>query len=373
MQQFHRDTLPTPPTARVSFDLPSNPALISDKVSEIVQDRSLEVLDRVQYLALTYRLYLAKPNFKKMPVVSSRIVRALRGLCEEDRMVRFESSFQRVLGQVADHFLGNTGRYNCRNVIDLCSDFSHIGYRHCQFFERSFERLKSDRKTSSRDFSQLLFASAHLDIQSRELAKQSINEITKERRSSKMGCLDETTLAQTAWAIAKDYPERLDQVVREQDLSRDLSKENWTLIYHSLIVAEVIKPEEMAYVDKLQSFERQQDYYGNTRFEKSVGDALRRYCESRGHVLIEQPLMALVAADYLIVTKDRKKIVVECDGDLFHSSIGPDGKRGSGRDVFQDKLFKAHGATQVLHLWSDQWDEEPSRQPHIIDELLESR
>jgi hypothetical protein len=373
MRQSHRDTLPTPPTVRVSFDLPNDPALISEKVSEIEHDRSLEVPDRVHYLALTYRQYLAKPNFRKMPVVSSRIVRALRGLCEEDRMVRFEASFQGVLEQVAEHFLGNTGQYNCRNVIDLCSDFSHIGYRHCKFFKRSFERLKSDSKTSSRDFSQLLFASGHLDIQLRALAKQSINEITKERRSRKMGRPDDTTLAQTAWAIAKDFPERLDRVVREQDLSRDLSKENWTLIYHSLIVAEVIKPGEGPYVDKLQSFERQQDYYGNTRFEKSVGDALRRYCASREHILTEQPIMALVAADYLIVTKDREKIVVECDGDLFHSSIGPDGKRGSGRDVFQDKLFKAHGATRVLHLWSDQWDEEPSRQPHIIDELLESR
>jgi hypothetical protein len=184
--------------------------------------------------------------------------------------------------------------------------------------------------------------------------------------------LDDTTTALVAWSIAKFRPERLNQVVREEDLGREMAEKHWTLIYQSLVVSGAISPGGERYNQTVNALRNQAIPNSNSRFERSVGEALKHHCASRGYELIEQPLFGFVAADYAFTTPDGKLIVVECDGDLFHSSIGPDGKRLLGRDNFQDSLFRAHGVDRIIHIWSEDWDEQPSRAPHFLAEQLGS-
>lgn len=368
----HRSELTSEPTLRFSLELPRDPKAVACKIREVVREESLTIGDRIQYLTLIYSRGAHKEDQKA--VAGIHILKALRDLSELNRPTRFDNAYQNLLNQVASHFCENPRAYNARNIADISGDFSHIGYRNIEFFKVALSRLKEETaRAETLDFGRVLYASAHLDIDNRSLQEHTLKVLTKSKRVSvSWSELDDITTAQVAWSIAKFRPERLAQVVREEDLDREMAEKNWTLIYQSLVVSGAIRPGGERYNQTLKALLNQAIPNSNSRFERSVGETLKHHCASRGYELIEQPLFGFVAADYAFTTPEAKLIVVECDGDLFHSSIGPDGKRLLGRDNFQDSLFRAHGVDRIIHIWSEDWDEQPSRAPHFLAEQLGS-
>jgi hypothetical protein len=88
-------------------------------------------------------------------------------------------------------------------------------------------------------------------------------------------------------------------------------------------------------------------------FERSVEGVLREVLKGTHSSLSQAPIISGVATDLLVLIGDRR-ILIECDGDRFHLSTGPDGGTPLGRDRLQDRLFEVFGY-EVVHIRDSEW------------------
>ena len=379
--QFAQQHQPKPtqsvPTLKLSLSLPSDPAEIARKVVGIARDGGLEPLDKVMYLKHLYSQNRDYNRLFRVVVLGAHTLKALAGLCDRNRPIRCERDFQDLIGDITNHFKEHPTSYNSRNIAEMMSDVSHIGYRDNSFMKMAASRLLNDSATNVIDLSRALFSAAHLDIKTPHLVRaveeglieyQSlIREGNNPFRSAN------TTLAQGSWALAQMAPTRVSRVLSGDALHNPkLSPQEWTLMYQALVVGHVIEPGGLRMNEMTANFSERHGINSDSGFERSVGIALHRYCETRGWRLEEQSVIGLVASDFCITTDDNKRIVIECDGELYHSAIGPNGKRKMGRDILQDRLFRAHGVDHIIHLWKEDWDLDATRAPYFLDAIFEN-
>lgn len=374
-QQHQHKLTQSVPSLRVSLRLPSDPAEIAKKVGGIARGRDLEPLDKVMYLKHLYGLNRDSNRLFPVVVLGVHTLRGLARLCDRDRVIRCERAFQDLIGDITNHFKEHPTSYNSRNISEMISYVSHIGYRDESFVKLAVSRLLKDSATNIIDLSRTLFSAAHLDIKTPDLVSEVEQSLFEYRSLIKEGSnpfkSESATLAQAGWAMAQMAPERVSQILSEDVLQKPrLSLREWTLIYQALVVGGVIKPGGSRVEEMTASFSERHGYNSDSGFEMSFGIALQRYCDTRGWRLERQPVIGLVAADFYVTTDDNKRLVIECDGELYHSAIGPDGKRMLGRDVFQDRLFRAHGVDCIIHVWREDWDLDATRAPYFLDAIF---
>ena len=61
-----------------------------------------------------------------------------------------------------------------------------------------------------------------------------------------------------------------------------------------------------------------------------------------------QVVIAGIATDF-VIGRSGKKFVIECDGNQYHLTGGPDGGQQLGRDIIQDRVLAQFGYS-VLHI-----------------------
>lgn len=376
-QQRQIQPRPLVPTLKLSFSLPSSPAEIARKVRGIARDRDLGPLDKVMYLKHLYRQHRDSSRLFPIVVLGAHTLKALADLCDRTRPIRCERDFQALVGDISNHFKEHPTSYNSRNTSELVSSLSHIGYRDKSVLNVAVSRLLKDSATNVIDLSRTLFSAAHLDIKTPLLVnavQQCLIEyqsLVNEGRTDRQA--NNTSVAQATWATAHMAPERVSDILSGGALLNPrLSPQEWTLMYQALVVSGVIKPGGERADTMTANFSERHGYNSDSGFEKSFGIALQRFCETRGWGLEEQSVIGLVASDFCITTDENKRIVIECDGELYHSAIGPDGKRMLGRDVFQDRLFRAHGVDHIVHVWKEDWDLDATRAPYFLDAIFEN-
>ena len=95
------------------------------------------------------------------------------------------------------------------------------------------------------------------------------------------------------------------------------------------------------------------------RFEAAVYEWLQKNCGFSAQEIESQRVIAGIATDFVITRGDRR-IVVECDGDRYHLSTGPDGGQPLGRDSIQDSIFTIFGY-EVVHIRDSEFSTPPGK------------
>lgn len=102
--------------------------------------------------------------------------------------------------------------------------------------------------------------------------------------------------------------------------------------------------------------------------ERKVKDALIRECGVPSGNVHESMTIAGIESDLLVVTGGRR-IIVECDGDQYHRTWGPDGGTPLGKDIVQDRARERLGYSVVHVLASDFFGE---RSPEVLSMLRQA-
>lgn len=113
---------------------------------------------------------------------------------------------------------------------------------------------------------------------------------------------------------------------------------------------------------------RLQEKHGFNGLEAEVNSALEHIASDRGDGFgfRSQGSVGGIPIDFMVVYNDAK-LIIECDGDKHHRLGGKSTGRMLGKDVIQDRMFRALGY-RVLHINHKQWN----RWKHdssVVDEL----
>ena len=170
--------------------------------------------------------------------------------------------------------------------------------------------------------------------------------------ANKVSQFNSQDIANTAWALAVDFPQLVSSVADRSPLDRAGSHDiEWLQCYQALLVAGTVAPSES--FAKYQSIVGEFQPESMNRFERSVEGALREVLTGTPSSISQGPVVAGVATD-LLVQMGNRRIIIECDGDRFHLSTGPDGGEPLGRDRIQDRLFEVFGY-EVVHIRDSEW------------------
>lgn len=202
-------------------------------------------------------------------------------------------------------------------------------------------------KFTPRDLAQTAWSFAALGIPHNQLFAALAREAVK--RHTHFSSQD---LANTAWAFAVDYPELISNVIDRSILDQSsIDDIDWLQCYQALLVAGQVLPSET--LPRYRRIIEQRSGEEMNRFERSVKRELGKVLRGIPFSLSHAYVIGGVATDFLLHF-DERRIIVECDGDRFHLSHGPDGGQPLGRDRLQDKLFKLFGF-EVVHIRDSEW------------------
>ena len=88
-------------------------------------------------------------------------------------------------------------------------------------------------------------------------------------------------------------------------------------------------------------------------FRSDVYQWLRSELGIADHAITPHRVIAGIATD-LVVEHNGHKVIIECDGDQYHLTSGPDGGTPFGRDLIQDAVFERCGY-KVVHILSSEF------------------
>jgi hypothetical protein len=132
----------------------------------------------------------------------------------------------------------------------------------------------------------------------------------------------------------------------------------WLQLYQALIAAGVAPTDpdrDERYSRILSGYEPSEP----SRFENSVGVALRTALSSTRYSIEYGRIFAGIVTDWVVEFGGRKA-VVECDGTDYHTTQGPDAGRRLGKDILQDRIFARFGY-EAIHIDSREWGQAPDR------------
>lgn|GEM_PF-5121275 len=174
-------------------------------------------------------------------------------------------------------------------------------------------------------------------------------------------------IAVTAWAFAVNNPELVGGIASADHLRMDrYSDIQWLQIYQALVGAGLEGSLDCA-LPRYDSIVSRHVPSKPSRFEKSVGLALRSVLSAIPFSIEFGKIFAGVVTDWTVEFNDRK-IVVECDGAAFHTTQGPDPHRLLGSDILQDRIF-AHFGYEAIHLHQPDWYKAPDKLALLCDKL----
>jgi very-short-patch-repair endonuclease len=192
------------------------------------------------------------------------------------------------------------------------------------------------------ELANIAWAFAVLDVGHTELFCSCADLAT--RSNSTINLSDRSLLA---WSTTLHFPELVPAFIDPSVLAHgDLDDVSWLQCYQALLATGLIEPS--------QTFSRYESIVRSFRtetlnsFERQVEKALRGQFQDGQYTLQFGHIVAGIATDFLLEYSGRR-IIIECDGDKFHRSTGPNGGIPLGNDRLQDSLLTLHGY-EVVHI-----------------------
>ncbi len=232
--------------------------------------------------------------------------------------------------------------FSPRDVALSSWGFAALGFRDEALFRAISRRaqVKMDH-LSGRDIANTAWAFATLGIKDDALFRALSNRATQTRPDSLP-----RDVANTAWALSLNNADLVPKVCSESDLQVECSQTEWLQMYHALLIAGAITPEHSQ--DRFGEINTRFRPSAANKFEKDVRNWLVNEVRIKEEEIKGQVVVKGIATDW-VVERNGRKLVIECDGDLWHRTSGPDGDVPFGRDNIQDKVFAACGY-RVMHI-----------------------
>lgn len=230
------------------------------------------------------------------------------------------------------------------------------GFAALRFRDESLLRLVSHRAQAlmadftGRDVANVAWAFATLAVRDDGLFRALSNRFGQIQTD-----LRPQDLTNTAWALSLNNPELVPKVCSERDLAFVNSPTAWLQRYHALLIAGVVTAEHS--LRRCSDIERGYKDSKPNKFERDVRTWLINEVGVREQELGQHTVVKGIGTDWTI-ERNGVKLIIECDGDRWHRSVGPDGDVPLGRDLIQDKVFEACGY-RVVHIRDSEFYQAP--------------
>lgn len=162
------------------------------------------------------------------------------------------------------------------------------------------------------------------------------------------GPLERMRSGRIAWSMAVVAPDLLPSCFSREDLHQTGNVAEWHQYYQALLVSGEVSPLER--FPRMTEADNRQTERPANNFESDVHRVLRERLRILPQRIDAGRLVAGIETDFIIRTEGRP-VVVECDGDAYHRTQGPDGGTSTGADILQDRLLERCGYV-VFHVSS---------------------
>lgn len=235
-----------------------------------------------------------------------------------------------------------TDQYKLRELSSVAWACATIKYRDVELFSAIAEQMVRGRPgqpLNRQDLSNTAWAFATLNVQHEDLL-QYITRLARDESAELQ--LEPRDRANIAWSLAILNPSLVRHVCSAQDLAGFPYPPQWRQVYHALLVAGLISPQESH--PRLEAAMSFHDEHPPQSFERMLYADLQTELDLSSEELELQVWVAGCECDIRI-----GKVLIECDGDQFHRSWGPDGDVALGPDVIQDEIASQFGY-RVVHV-----------------------
>lgn len=257
----------------------------------------------------------------------------------------------RVFEAMADGITRGVNALTPVLITRIMRAFSLSGYRDERLFNQLAGKVSFLMPVfSTNQLAEVAMGFGRLAISNTAIMKRVASEILSDARSKG---LSSKAVVKLAWAIAacdedpgavRDY--MVQHAYRFTSLSPGSNNQYVQALLaldaacdHAEIVARARTPSIMA-----------KGHRG--RFESAVMDLLVKECGVRVEDIKRSAVIAGIESDFL-VTAGGRRLLIECDGDTYHRTWGPDGGTVLGKDLVQDRARERLGYTIIHVLASD--------------------
>ena len=254
--------------------------------------------------------------------------------------VRLNYTNDATLHAVRDGILERLPELNAWQLGEVVWGFASHRWRDVELFGRVARRVcEEGAATVQRIGPKIAWSFAHVNIQDRELFTL-LSENVRQGESKSL----EDSQASLAWAMAVHNADLVPKVCRAEELERQLDDVVWLQMYQALLVSGQVSAGQ--WTSKAAGLMRSES--GRSIFESDVVAEIQKVLYVQGRHIQERRLICGIETDLVISTSGRP-IVVECDGDRYHRTRGPDGGTPMGADILQDRIFILSGY-EVCHI-----------------------
>lgn len=228
------------------------------------------------------------------------------------------------------------------SISFIASGFADMGIRHVELFNKlaSAALSKMDEFTP-KELSFIASAFATVGIEHHHLFKRIAETVTK-----KLGLFAEKEIAHIATALAFGYPVGITDILSRQTWQLMTEPGSWLMAYRALIVADEVAPAET--VQPPGGFKQQRPSQFSRAFEGRVREWLQNDLFIQEDDFAESDSIAGLSPD-IVIDKNGRRVIIECDGERYHRTSGPDGGTLLGKDIVQDRIFHKFGYS-VVHI-----------------------
>jgi very-short-patch-repair endonuclease len=261
-----------------------------------------------------------------------------RSFLQRNNANKIDSLFAEISDRITPHLSAVTPRTLSR----LAWSFAVLSVRDDSLFTEIAYQVATDvDRYTPKALAQTAWAFATIGFENPVLF-----EAVADRASRLTSDFSKRNLANTAWAFAFGAPTRINDVVCRNTLNRFQKPLEWLQVYQALVVAGDIGPSE--HFNTLDYMNEEHRVGQLNHFERRFLAWFRETFSAKRWHLDSQSVIAGIAVDFT-VSSGNKRLVIECDGDAYHRSRGPDGGKPLGKDVIQDRILTRFGY-DVLHV-----------------------
>ena len=257
----------------------------------------------------------------------------------------------RVFEAIADGITRNVNALTPVLITRIMRAFSLSGYRDERLFNQLAAKVAFLMPVfSTNQLAEVAMGFGRLAIPNTEIMKRLANEIMSDARRKG---LSSKAVVKLAWAIAacdEDPGAVRDYMVQHAERFKSLSP-----AYSNQSIQALLAIDAACDHAGLLASLRSASVIAKGRsggFEHAVVDLLVKECGVRIENIKRSRLIAGIESD-LLVRVGGRNVIIECDGDAYHRTWGPDGGTVPGKDLVQDRARQRLGYTIVHVLASD--------------------
>jgi very-short-patch-repair endonuclease len=240
--------------------------------------------------------------------------------------------------------------FKMEELSKIAAGMARLRYRNVRLFEsisnEAVDRLEvalQDGRFKAQDACMLVWANANIHVPHERLCTVAVGLLL--RYPDRWELRDRVQLA---WSLAVLKPELVGHVVSRRDLESINDPIRWRQTYHALLAGGEISHQE--HFDMLDSLGRLPDAVASSRFEDEVFQELIWSVGLQEDQIKRHAFIAAIPVDMVV-----NDVIVECDGDMWHYSEGPDGGVLMGSDCLQDRILNDMAGYRVVHIRNEEF------------------